>query len=138
MNRRKIYGITLVELMIVVVILAIVGTLAYPTYQSHATRARYADAKVMLLQIMQRQREFFTDNNTYTTDLVSDLGYIDAGGGEVSTEQGLYHISAGQCDAGATNINQCVELSAAPQSGQAGDITFVYNSRNQKSPAAHW
>ena len=138
MNCKKFNGITLVELMIVVVILAIVGTLAYPTYQGHATRARYADAKVMLLQIMQRQREFFTNNNTYTSGLVADLGYVDAGSGKVSSEQGLYLISAGQCDGGATNLDQCVELSAVPQSGQAGDLTFTYNSRNEKSPAAHW
>lgn len=138
MNRRRLKGVTIIELMIVVVILAIVATIAYPTYQGHATRARYSDAKVMLLQIMQRQREYFTDNNTYTTGLVADLGYVDAGGGKVSSEQGLYQISAGQCDGGATGINQCVELSAEPQSGQAGDITFTYNSRNQKSPAAHW
>ena len=138
MNRKCLQGLTLVELMIVVVILAIIGTLAYPTYQAHATRARYADAKVMLLQIMQRQREFFTDNNTYTTALVADLGYADAGAGKVRSEQGLYLINAVQCDAGATSINQCVELSAAPQSGQAGDLTFTYNSRNEKSPAAHW
>ena len=138
MNRKHLKGITLVELMIVVVILAIIGTLAYPTYQGHATRARYADAKVMLLQIMQRQREFFTDNNTYTTDLVADLGYADAGSGKVSSEQGIYYIEAGQCDSGATNINQCVELSAELQSGAAGEPTFIYNSRNEKSPAAHW
>lgn len=125
--------------MIVVVILAIVGTLAYPTYRNHATRARYTDAKVMLLQIMQRQREFFTNNNTYTTNLVAGgLGYADAGSGKVSSEQDLYLISASLCDGGATAISQCVELSAEPQGGAAGDPTFTYNSRNEKSPAAHW
>lgn len=123
--------------MIVVVVLAIVATLAYPTYQGHATRARYSDAKVMLLQIMQRQREYFTDNNTYTTALVDDLGYTSSGGQTTNSENGLYQISAGTCGGGAT-IDQCVLLSAAPLSGQAGDITFTYNSRNQKSPAAHW
>lgn len=137
MNLKYASGITLIELMIVVVLIAIISTIAYPTYQTHAVRARYADAKVMLLQVMQRQREFFTNNNAYTTQLVSDLGY--AGSGEnTDSEQGLYQISANQCDGGSTAISQCVELSAAPKTGQAGDITFIYNSRNEKSPAAHW
>lgn len=137
MNRKYVSGITLLELMIVVVVIAIISTIAYPTYQTHAVRARYADAKVMLLQVMQRQREFFTNNNSYTTQLVTDLGY--AGSGEnTDSEQGLYQISANQCDGGATAIAQCVELSAAPKTGQAGDITFTYNSRNEKSPATHW
>ena len=118
------------------VLIAIISTIAYPTYQTHAVRARYADAKVMLLQVMQRQREYFTNNNAYTDKLVTDLGY--SGSGEnTGSEQGLYQISAGTCE-GGTPIEQCVLLSATPQSGQAGDITFTYNSRNEKTPAAHW
>ena len=124
------------ELMIVVVLIAIIGTFAYPTYQNQAVRARNTDAKVKLLEIMQQQRKFFTDNNSYTTDLIAGLGYADAGGGAVSSEQGLYHITAAQC--GADPITQCVLLSAAPQGGQAGAVTFTYNSRNIKTPAADW
>lgn len=124
------------ELMIVVVVIAIIGTIAYPTYQTQAVRARHTDAKVMLLQIMQKQREFFTNNNTYTASLVTDLGYVSAGGQSISTEQGLFNVTAEQC--GGDPIALCVQLKAVPQSGQAGGVTFTYNSRNEKTPAADW
>lgn len=123
--------------MLVIVIIAIIGTLAFPTYQSHTIRARSADAKVKLLEIMQEQRKFFTNNNTYTTDLIADLGYIDAGAGKVASDQGLFLISAATCGGGET-IAQCVILSAAPQGNQAGTVTLTYNSRNEKTPTTHW
>ena len=124
--------------MIVVAVVAILAAIAYPSYQGQARKARYADAKVKLLEIMQEQRKFFTDNNSYTEDLVgvNGLGYPDAGGGEVKSEQGKYNISADQCDAGTTAITQCVELTATPQIGV--DEIFTYNSRNEKTPATHW
>ena len=131
-----IKGLTLLELLAVVVIVAILGVFAYPAYQNHALNARSTDAKVKLLEIMQQQREFFTDNNTYTTDLIADLGYTDAGGGAVATENGLFNITAGQC--GTDSVTRCVELSAAPVNTQAGDVTYTYNSRNEKTPSTHW
>lgn len=127
---------TLLELLAVVVIVAIVGLFAYPAYQNHALRARSTDAKVKLLEIMQQQREFFTENNSYTTDLIADLGYTDAGGGKVATENGLFKISTALC--GTDPIAQCVKLSAEPVNTQAGDITYTYNSRNEKTPSAYW
>lgn len=138
MNIKYLRGITLIELMIVVSIVAILGAIAYPAYQSHTLRARYADAQVKLLEIMQEQRKYFTDNNEYTTALVDDLNYPNAGGGnDVESDQGAYVIVAAPC-AGEV-IAQCVVLTATPQfSAQVGAISFTYNSRNEKTPAAHW
>lgn len=138
MNSKYLRGITLIELMIVVSIVAILGAIAYPAYQNQAARARYADAKVKLLEIMQQQRKFFTDNNSYTVALVDDLNYPDAGGGnDVESDQGAYVIVAAPC-AGEV-IAQCVMLTATPQfGGQVGIAPFTYNSRNEKTPAAHW
>ncbi|MDW3095888.1 MAG: type IV pilin protein [Gammaproteobacteria bacterium] len=136
--KRYLSGFTLVELLIIVAIVAILASLAYPSYQNHVTRTRYADAKVKLLEIMQQQRKFFTSNNTYTTNLIADLSYADAGGGSVSTEGAFYLISAGTCGTPAEPITQCIQLTAtATFSGGLGDLT--YNSRNEKGgPANAW
>lgn len=129
-------GVTLVELLIVVAIVAILAGVAYPSYQSHISRTRYADAKVMLIQIMQRQRKFFTDNNNFADNLIASLGYVDAGGGDVATENGFYLISVGQC--GALAFSECVQLTATPTFVGGGDTLLTYNSRNEKAPAAYW
>jgi type IV pilus assembly protein PilE len=135
---KHINGFTLVELLIVVAIVAILASIAYPSYQNHVTRTRYADAKVMLLEIMNQQRKFFTSNNTYTTSLTTDLDYADAGAGAVSTEAGLYLITAGTCGNPAEPLTECVLLTAtATFAGGLGNLT--YDSRNIKGgPPQAW
>ena len=133
---QKSLGITLIELMIVVAIVAIIASIAYPSYQSHTVKTRRVEAQTMLLEIMQRQRQYFSQENTYTTDLIGDLGYANAGSGEVATENGFYLISATACP--AETIVECVLLTAEAQAGQVNDSDLSYNSRNEKTPAEKW
>jgi len=128
-------GVTLVELLIVVSIVAILASIAYPAYQTHMTKTRHADAKIMLLQIMQQQRKYFTSNNTYTTDLVGEFGYADAGSGDVVSDNGFYLITASAC--GAEPLSECVLLSGVTTYA-GGGTPLTYNSRNQKTPPEHW
>lgn len=128
-------GITLIELLIVIAVVAILAGLAYPSYQNHITRTRYADGKVMLLQIMQQQRKYFTDNNTYTDNLIAELGFTNAGGGAVASENEFYLITAQACP--GENIAQCVRLTATPTFG-GGTDPLTYNSRNEKEPSEAW
>ena len=134
MQVKNQIGYTLIELMIVIAVVAILASIAYPSYQNHMIRTRYADAKVMLLEIMQQQRKFFTENNIYTNNLITDLGFQNAGGGAVETEKGFFLITAGQC--GATPLRECVQLSAVPTSNLGATLT--YNSKNQKTPPEAW
>ena len=135
-NATQHYGLTLVELLIVVAIVAILASVAYPSYQRHITGTRHADAKVKLLEIMQAQRRFFTDSNTYTTNLTGDLGYADAGGGAVATDNEFYTIQAAQC--GTELLSNCVLLTASPDFGDGSDSALTYNSKNEKTPTYAW
>jgi len=122
----------------VVAIVAILASIAYPSYQNHVTRTRYADAKVKLLEIMNQQRKYFTNNNTYTTSLTTDLGYPDAGSGAVLTDGNMYLITADTCGNPAEPITDCVALTATANfSGSLGVLT--YNSRNVRGgPTGAW
>lgn len=135
-NVTQNYGLTLVELLIVVAIVAILAGVAYPSYQRHMTSTRHADAKVKLLEIMQAQRRFFTDSNTYTTNLTGDLGYADAGSGAVATDNEFYTVQAGQC--GTEPLSDCVLLTASPNFGDGTDSSLTYNTKNEKKPAYAW
>jgi len=75
---RKMYrhmrGVTLLELMVVVVIVGILASIAYPNYREFVSRAKRNEAKAALLQIAQNQERFYLQNNTYTTDM-TQLGF---------------------------------------------------------------
>lgn len=66
-------GVTLLELMIVVAIIAMIAAFAYPSYTQYIVNAKRTAATSTLLQIADRQQQFFMDNKRYTADL-TDLG----------------------------------------------------------------
>ena len=63
---RRSSGFTLIELMIVVVIVAILSMIAYPSYRDHLIRGYRANAQQFMLDIAQRQEQFFLDQRQYT------------------------------------------------------------------------
>jgi type IV pilus assembly protein PilE len=87
--RRNMQGVTLMELMIVVVIIGILTAVAYPNYRDFVARAKRNEAKAALLRISTNQERFYLNNNTYTSDM-TDLGFAVAG--DFKTETGSYNI----------------------------------------------
>lgn len=87
---RYFNGFSLIELMIVIVIVAILGTIAYPSYQQYTRTSHRVEAKAMLLNAANRQEIYFMDFNQYVSSAVS-LNIPD------NSESGFYHlvISAG-------------------------------------------
>ena len=67
--RRPQRGFSLIELMIVVVIVGILASIAYPSYAEYVMRGNRQAARSALLQIADRQEQFFLDNKRYAGDL---------------------------------------------------------------------
>ncbi len=90
MNRMKMrqQGLTLIELMIVIVVLGILIAIGYPGYQEFSARARRAEAISARLQVATIQERFYLNNQTYTTDL-TNLGFET---NPWTTETGSYRI----------------------------------------------
>jgi len=86
-RRPRQRGVTLLELMIVVVIVAILGMIAVPSYRQYTMRAQRTEAKSALLQLAANQERFYLQNNTYTNNLAA-LGF--AGG---VSENGVYTLA---------------------------------------------
>lgn len=58
-------GFTLVEVMIVVAIIAILGTIAMPTYSRHVEKGRITTAKAYLNQARQEAQAYFLKEGKY-------------------------------------------------------------------------
>jgi type IV pilus assembly protein PilE len=69
-------GVTLLELLIVVTIVALISAFAYPSYTQYVVNTKRTAATSTLMQIADRQQQFFMDNKSYTGDL-TDLGYAE-------------------------------------------------------------
>ncbi len=124
--QRYMRGITLIELMIVITIIAILTAIAYPNYRQFVARATRNEAKAALLQIATLQERFYLQNNTYTTDMTA-LGFA-AAANNVS-DSGAYLINVN-----AANANTFDAVAAY----QRGDVeatkcaTFTIDGRGVK------
>jgi type IV pilus assembly protein PilE len=128
-------GYNLVELTIVVAIVAILATIAFPNYQQYMINSRRSEAMTNLLVLMQLQESFFLENRVYTTDL-NDLGINTNVDGSFDTENAFYRITASQCT--GMDLNRCITLTATPMGVQTGDNTLTLNSLGERTPINIW
>ena len=90
---RNQSGFTLIELMITVVIICILASIAYPSYQEFVKRGNRTEGQAFLSEVAARQERYFAQNNEYVTS-DSDVGKLNLRGGDTS-ETGNYVLSLG-------------------------------------------
>lgn len=71
LHTKRIFGFTIIELMIVLVIVAILLAVAYPSYIKYARKAKRGEAQQILLNWSINQEIWRSNNTSYanTTDL---------------------------------------------------------------------
>ena len=117
------HGVTLVELMIVVVIIGIIAMIAIPSYRQQVLRSGRSDAKAALMQTAQNLERCFTSTSTYTACVVLPA----------ASPEGLYSVTAGDDDDEITGTTYL--LTATPQDGQAEDTacgSFTIDQANDR------
>ena len=77
--RKYMRGVTLTELMIVVVIVSILAMVSYPSYREYAARAKRNEAKACLLQVatqnlLVKLRQLPADGNAAVTESLLQVG----------------------------------------------------------------
>ena len=128
-------GFTLIEVLVVAIILAIIAAIAFPSYQAAIRKARRAEGHAALMQLMQQQERYYSQNTSYvvfsaaSTDVhEKKFKWFSADNPSVSA----YEMSAQACP--NESIQNCVILTAKPGTAkvnssftdaQCGDLTFT-------------
>jgi type IV pilus assembly protein PilE len=133
---KRSTGMTLIELMVVVSIVGILGAIAYPLFVEQAAKARRAQARALIYEVLEHEERFYTENNRYTTDLTA-LGFAAL----LHTDQNTHSIALAVGPTGnlATSVqitgtavvpdSKCATLtltSAHAQSGTGSDPTLCW------------
>ncbi len=112
-NRRRMAGVTLLELMAVVTVIGILGMIALPSYRQYVQRAQRTEAKTALLQLATNQERFYLANRRYGggADLPA-LGFPTA-----TTTNGTYSLAIAGADVNTYSAT------ATPIAGAQIDMT---------------
>ena len=131
--KQRQRGVTLIELLTVMLVLAIIASIAVPSYRRYLLRAQRSDAKTALLQTQTAEEKFLLQQNTYTANVT---GGLPAGLGLTGTsERGFYNITVVLTNvAGVPGYT----ITAAPGagSGQADDdkcVSFTLNEQGTRT-----
>jgi len=129
-------GFTLVELMIAVAIVAILSTVAYPTFMNQVRAARRAEAIEVVSRVQQAQERWRAGNPQYTS--LTSLGLA-------STSSNGYYMIASSAASGAAAVHSyTVTATAVSGKSQAADsgctvLSLIVSAGTPSyTPAACW
>lgn len=131
MEKPKKNGLTLIELLIVIIVVGILAAIAVPLYTGYLERARRADAKTALEQLRASQEMRRAERGGFSTDLTE----LQTTWGVPGNPVGYYNL---QWPGGFTLNANTWTAEAAPFGGQATDGSLFINNLGNKWPTDKW
>ena len=107
-QRARTRGVTLIELIIAVAVVAILAAIAFPSYQEQMRKTRRADGKAELMETAQQLERCYTRFSRYND---GNCGVALPS----NSSEGYYVVSAAAITASAFTLD------ATPQGAQAND-----------------
>lgn len=133
--RKNEQGITLIELMIVVVIVGILAAVAVPSYRNYMMRAQRSDATAALLRVAAAQEKFYLQNNTYTTNFGTGGLNLTNTGATVTTlpsEHAYYNVTIAAATPTTGYTATATAPSASPQYRDTSCRSFTVTETGAK------
>lgn len=118
------------ELMIVVAVIAILGSIAFPSYRQFIIRGHRADAKAQMMDIANREQQFLLANRVY-----ANKATLEANG--YSLPSNLSRFYSWDVVVGVGAVPSFV-IQFTPQGSQTPDGMLTLNNQGTKTPADKW
>jgi len=134
-GRKSVQGLTLIELLMVILIVGILAAIAVPTYSNYMMRARRADAKTALEQVRAAQEMWRAERGSYA---------IDDGNGtavtKLRTTMGAPATTVSNYYSWDFTVQTATAFTARATAigSQATDGNLEINQDGTKTPAAKW
>jgi type IV pilus assembly protein PilE len=135
-------GFTLIEVMVTVAIVAILASIALPSYSDYVERSKISEAISNLSDMRTRLEQFFLDNRAYPAAPANCLPFVAgvaAGAGNIyrPAAQKYFNVT---CFAMSTTA-YTIRATGVP--GQGMSASFVYtinesNARTSAGPSGHY
>ncbi len=108
-------GFTLIEVLVTMTIIGILAALVYPSYQDAIRKAKRAEGRTALLELMQQEERYYSLHTTYivfsaTSSNADEKRFKWFSGGSATAS--AYEIDAAACP--GDTIQNCIVLTAKP------------------------
>ena len=137
-TRPRAGGFTLIELMVVIGVVAVLGSIAVSTYRSYVLRTNRTDGRMALLATQVAQEKYFLQNNAYAQDIATVVAAPPAGLGINLTPGGVTTGGYSTLSFSAVTANTYT-LQAVATGTQTKDtaacLTFTINEQGIRTPA---